>query len=70
VRRRGAIEAILILLAVAGAMYVVATHIFHWGDWVVWGVLVVTAFGAAWAIYTPRYTTKRRTFVRSSKPPR
>jgi len=36
----------------------------------VFGVIVLTAFGAAWGIYTPRYTTKKRTVVRSSKPPR
>ena len=58
------------LLLVALAMWVVTTHVQHWGDWIVFGVIVMTTFGAAWAIYTPRYTTKKRTFVRTSKPPR
>jgi uncharacterized membrane protein len=58
------------VLLVGAAMWVVATHVEHWGDWIVFGVIVMTAFGAAWGIYTPRYTRKKRTIVRSSKPSR
>jgi thiol:disulfide interchange protein len=58
------------LLLIALAMWVVTTHVQNWGDWIVFAVIVLTTFGAAWAIYTPRYTTKKRTVVRTSKPPR
>ena len=39
-------------------------------DWIVFGVIVLTFFGAAIAIYPRRYTTKKRTFVKTTKPPR
>jgi uncharacterized membrane protein len=58
------------LLLIALAMWVVTTHVEHWGDWIVFAVIVLTTFGAAWAIYTPRYTTKKRTIVRTSEPER
>jgi uncharacterized membrane protein len=58
------------LLLIALAMWVVITHVEHWGDWIVFAVIVLTTFGAAWAIYTPRYTTKKRTVVRTSEPER
>ena len=67
--RRTALYILIGLLLVALAMWVVTTHVQHWGDWVVFAVIVLTAFGAAWGIYTPRYTTKKRTIVRTSKPP-
>jgi thiol:disulfide interchange protein len=67
--RRTALYILIGLLLVALAMWVVTTHVQHWGDWVVLGAIVMTAFGAAWGIYTPRYTTKKRTIVRTSKPP-
>jgi uncharacterized membrane protein YccC len=69
-RRRVALQLLIGLLLVALAMWVVTTHVQHWGDWIVLAVIVLTAFGAAWAIYTPRYTTKKRTVVRTTKPPR
>jgi len=42
----------------------------NWADWLVFGVIVLTTIGAARAVYTRRYPTKRRTFVRHSEPPR
>ncbi len=69
-RRKVFLQVLEGLLLIALAMWVVITHVQHWGDWIVFGVIVLTAFGAAWGIYTPRYTTKKRTFVRTSKPPR
>jgi uncharacterized membrane protein YccC len=69
-RRRVALQLLIGLLLIALAMWVVTTHVQHWGDWVVFAVIVLTTFGAAWAIYTPRYTTKKRTVVRTTKPPR
>jgi hypothetical protein len=52
------------------AIWIVVSHVRHWGDWVVFGVIVMTFFGAAIAIYPRRYTAKKRTFVRTTKPPR
>jgi uncharacterized membrane protein len=67
--RKLLLEVLIGLLLIALVMWVVTTHVQHWGDWIVFAVIVLTAFGAAWAIYTPRYTTKKRTVVRTSKPP-
>jgi uncharacterized membrane protein len=67
--RRTFLYVVIGLLLIAAAVWVVTTHVQHWGEWIVFAVIVLTAFGAAWGIYTPRYTTKKRTFVRSSKPP-
>ena len=69
-RRKTFFQVLEALLLIGLTMWVVTTHVQHWGDWVVFGVIVLTAFGAACGIYTPRYTTKKRTVVRSSKPPR
>ena len=69
-RRKLLLEVLIGVLLIALAMWVVTTHVQHWGDWIVFAVIVLTAFGAAWAIYTPRYTTKKRTVVHTSKPPR
>lgn len=62
------LQVLIGLLLIALTMWVVTTHVQHWGDWIVFGVIVLTTFGAAWAIYTPRYTTKKRTVVRTTKP--
>jgi hypothetical protein len=59
---------VILALVVAGLSYVVIKVSSDWGDWVVLGVIVLTVFGAARAIYTRRYPTKKRTFVRSSGP--
>jgi uncharacterized membrane protein len=68
-RRKVLLQILIGLLLIALAMWVVTTHVEHWGDWIVFAVIVLTAFGAAWGIYTPRYTTKKRTVVRTTKPP-
>jgi hypothetical protein len=68
VRNRG------IAIAVIGVAFVVAAVIVislakNLADWIVFGVIVLTFFGAAIAIYPRRYTAKKRTFVKTSKPP-
>ena len=68
--RARVIQTVVIVGAVILAAWIVVTHVRHWGDWVVLGVIVMTTFGAAWAIYTPRYTRKKRTFIKTTKPPR
>jgi hypothetical protein len=52
------------------AAWIAVSHVRHWGDWVVLGVIIMTFFGAAIAIYPRRYTAKKRTFVRTTKPRR
>jgi uncharacterized membrane protein YccC len=58
----------IVLVALTG--WVVATHVKHWGDWVVFGVLVMTAFGTALAVYKPRWSRQKRTMIRTTRPPR
>ena len=65
VARRGIL---LVVLVIAGV--IVASLAKNLADWIVFGVIVLTFFGAAIAIYPRRYTAKRRTFVKTTKPPR
>jgi hypothetical protein len=60
----------VLVAAVLAAAWIAISSVRHWGDWIVLGVIVMTAFGAALAIYSPRYPTKKRTFVRTTKPRR
>lgn len=64
------VQIVIGLGAVAVAAYIAVSNVKHWGDWVVLGVLVMTTIGVALAAYNPRYTLKKRTFIRTSKPPR
>jgi intracellular septation protein A len=61
---------VLVFLAIVAALtWAVLSNMDNWGDWVVFGVLVLTVIGAAIAIYPKRYPTRRRTFVKHSDPP-
>jgi hypothetical protein len=57
-------------LALAGLLlglgYLVVSSADSWGDWVVFGVLVLTAFGAALAVHHREHPAGRRAFSRSS----
>jgi hypothetical protein len=59
---------LLVALVIAGA--IVASLAKNLADWIVFGVIVLTFLGAAIAIYPRQYTAKRRTFVKTTKPPR
>jgi hypothetical protein len=61
---------VIITGVVVLAAWIAVTNVRHWGDWIVLGVIIVTTFGFALAIYNPKYPTKKRTFVRTSKPDR
>jgi hypothetical protein len=65
---RTVLQALILAAALAAGIYVVARVSDGWADWVVLAVIVLTVMGAARAIYTRRYPTKKRTFIRSSKP--
>lgn len=60
----------VLLAAIVIAAVIVVSLAKNLADWIVFGVIVLTFFGAAIAIYPRRYTAKRRTFVRTTKPPR
>ena len=62
------VQAAILVAVIAALAYVVARVSSGWADWVVLGVIVLTVIGAARAIYTRRYPTKKRTFVRTSGP--
>lgn len=65
--RRNPIQVIVVALIVAACIYVVFKVAANWADWVVLGMIVVTAFGAAVAIYPRRYPTRKRAYTRSSE---
>ena len=65
---RTVLQALVILVVVAALGYVVAKVSTGWADWVVLGMIVFTVLGAARALYTRQYPTKKRTFIRSSGP--
>ena len=62
------LQALILAAAVAAGIYVVIRVSEGWADYVVLAVIVLTTLGAARAIYTRRYPTKKRTFIRSSRP--
>lgn len=65
-----AVQGVILLVALVVAAAIVVSLAKNLADWIVFGVIVLTFFGAAIAIYPRRYTAKRRTFVRTTKPPR
>jgi hypothetical protein len=60
---------VVIGVALVIAALIVISLAKNWADWIVFGVIVLTFFGAAIAIYPRRYTAKKRTFVKTTKPP-
>ncbi len=65
------VQVLVFLALVAALAWAVLSSMDNWGDWVVFGVIVLTTIGAATAIYPRRYPTKKRTFIRhSDRPPR
>jgi hypothetical protein len=52
---------------VAGLGYLVVSSADSWGDWVVFGVLVLTALGAALAVHHREHPAGKRSFSRSSR---
>ena len=64
---RTLLQAVAFCLLVAALAWAVLSNMSTWGDWVVFGVLVVFTIGAAIAIYPRRYPTRKRTFVSHSE---
>ncbi len=66
---RGAQVAVLaVLVAALGALVVWSVD--NWEDWIVLAVIVLTAIGAAVAVYPRIYARRKRTITRSSAPRR
>lgn len=64
------VQVVFLMAALVIAALIVISLAKNLADWIVFGVIVMTFFGAAIAIYPRRYTAKRRTFVKTTKPPR
>jgi cytochrome bd-type quinol oxidase subunit 2 len=63
---RNPIQVIVLALIAAACIYVVFKVAANWADWVVLGMIIVTAFGAAIAIYPRRYPAQKRAYTRRS----
>jgi hypothetical protein len=66
VRRSLAVQGLAFCLLVAGLAYLVISSADSWGDWVVFGVFLLTALGAAIATHDQRWPTRGRPISRSS----
>ena len=65
-RRATALQAIALAALAVALGYLVVANANGWADWVVFGVIVVTVFGAAVALNRREYPTAKRSFTRSS----
>ena len=63
---RNPVQVIIVALIFAVCIYLVFKVAANWADWVVFGMIVLTAFGAAIAVYPRRYPTRKRAYTRSS----
>jgi cobalamin synthase len=68
VSRRGA-QAIILVLVVGALGYLVVRSVDNREDWIVFAVIVLTALGAAVAIYPRIYARRKRAISRASAPP-
>lgn len=64
--RRSVAQALAMAGLIAGLAYLVVSSADSWGDWVVFGVVCLTAFGAALAVHHRDHPTRKRAFSRSS----
>jgi hypothetical protein len=66
VTRRSVAQALAMAGLIGGLGYLVVSSADSWGDWVVFGVITLTAFGAALAVHHREHPTRKRAFSRSS----
>jgi hypothetical protein len=64
--RRNPIQVIVLALIFAICIYVVFKIAADWSDWVILGMILITAFGAAVALYPRQYPGGRRAYTRRS----
>jgi hypothetical protein len=60
------VQIIVLAGVVALGAWAVISNADTWGDWVVFGVIVLTTVGAAIAIYPRQYPARKRPVSRSS----
>ncbi|MEA2475149.1 MAG: hypothetical protein QOE06_3064 [Thermoleophilaceae bacterium] len=67
-RGRILVQILIFAIIAAALMYIVIGSANSWGDWVVFGVVVMAALGGALAVWQRQYpaATKKRTFTRDS----
>ena len=65
--RSNPIQATIVLVIGLACIWAVLEVATNWASWVVFGVLIVTALGAAIALYPRRYPTRKRAYTRSSE---
>lgn len=65
--RSSVAQAVAMAGLVAGLGYLVVSSADSWADWVVFGVVTLTAFGAALAVHHREHATRKRAFSRSSE---
>ncbi len=65
-RRASAVQGVAFCLLVVALAYLVISSADSWADWVVFGVLVLTALGAAIAVHDRRWISRGRPISRSS----
>jgi len=66
VTRRSIAQGVAFAGLVVGLGYLVVSSADSWGDWVVFGVVTLTAFGAALAVHHREHPARKRAFSRSS----
>lgn len=64
--RSSAVQGLAFCLLLAGLAYLVVSNADSWADWVVFGVIVATALGAAIAVHDKRWISRGRPISRSS----
>ena len=64
---RQPVQLALTVVISAALIYVVFKVAADWSDWVVFGMIVVTAFGAAIAVNQRSYPTRKRAYTRQSE---
>jgi hypothetical protein len=63
-------QGLFLVGVVLGLGYLLVTSADGWADWVVFGVIVVTAYGCAVAVSPRIFARRKRTISRESGPPR
>ena len=61
-------QLVLVLGVAAAGAYLVIWSADGWADWIVFGVIVVTAYGFAVAVSPKVFARRKRTISRSSGP--
>jgi len=57
----------ILVAVIAGGAYLVISNADSWGDWVVFGVIVITTIGFAIAVAPNIYARRKRTITRTSE---